>query len=172
MKDKNLEDIVLENRSRTKLKSVSSSGTGSSTKIYQLIENQEPVSQRLNLSVSSSAEGSSTEIDQVAGNQEPIVMEERSLAAARSQTKLKSVSGSAEGSSTKIDQLISEIKDPELDSSLEDIAAMINSQESNATEDNKSPTPVFTTAATMIDQVCSTLQCNYLFDYCKCRLKV
>ena len=109
MKDKNLEDIVLENRSRTKLKSVSSSGTGSSTKIYQLIENQEPVSQRLNLSVSSSAEGSSTEIDQVAGNQEPIVMEEKSLAAARSQTKMKSVSGSAEGSSTKIDQLISDI---------------------------------------------------------------
>ena len=109
MKDKNLEDIVLENRSRTKLKSVSSSGTGSSSKIYQLIENQEPISQRLNLSVSSSTEGSSTEIDQVAGNQEPIVMEERSLAAARSQTKLKSVSGSAEGSSTKIDQLISDI---------------------------------------------------------------
>ena len=45
----------------------------------------------------------------MAGNQEPIVMEERSLAAARSQTKLKSVSGSAEGSSTKIDQLISDI---------------------------------------------------------------
>ena len=109
MKDKNLEDIVLENRSRTKLKSVSSSGTGSSSKIYQLIENQEPISQRLNLSVSSSTEGSSTEIDQVAGNQEPIVMEERSLAAARSQTKLKSVSGSAEGNSTKIDQLISDI---------------------------------------------------------------
>ena len=36
-------------------------------------------------------------------------MEEKSLAAARSQTKLKSVSGSAEGSSTKIDQLISDI---------------------------------------------------------------
>ena len=36
-------------------------------------------------------------------------MEERSLAAARSQTKLKSVSGSAEGNSTKIDQLISDI---------------------------------------------------------------
>ena len=36
-------------------------------------------------------------------------VEERNLAAARSQTKLKSVSGSAEGSSTKIDQLISDI---------------------------------------------------------------
>ena len=186
MRDRSLEDIVLENRSQTKLKSVSSSGTGSSTEIDQLIGNQEPVvmeetslaslvaarSQTKARSVSSSAKGSSTEIDQVAGNQEPIVMEERSLAAARSQTKLKSGSGSAEGSSSEIDQLISEIKDPELDSSLEDIAAMINSQESNATEDNKSPTPVFTTAATMIDQVCSTLQCNYLFDYCKCRCKV
>ena len=186
MRDRSLEDIVLENRSQTKLKSVSSSGTGSSTEIDQLIGNQEPVvmeetslaslvaarSQTKTRSVSSSAKGSSTEIDQVAGNQEPIVMEERSLAAARSQTKLKSGSGSAEGSSSEIDQLISEIKDPELDSSLEDIAAMINSQESNATEDNKSPTPVFTTAATMIDQVCSTLQCNYLFDYCKCRCKV
>ena len=180
MRDRSLEDIVLENRSQTKLKSVSSSGTGSSTEIDQLIGNQEPVvmeetslaslvaarSQTKTKSVSSSAKGSSTEIDQVAGDQEPIVMEERSLAAARSQTKLKSASGSAEGSSTEIDQLISDIKDPELDSSLEDIAAMINSQDSNATEDKRSPTPVFTTAATMIDQVCRTL----LYLICLCSL--
>jgi len=54
--------------------------------------------------------------------------------------------------SKDVDQLLEDIQDPELDSSLEDIAAMVEGRTPIPSTDNKRGSPEFTQAAGLIDQ--------------------
>ena len=89
-------------------------------------------------------------------SREPTVMEETSLssiAAARKQSR--SVDDMSR-TSREVEQLISDIRDPELDCSLEDIAAMI--EDKGEVEKKQSRvSPEFATAVTMIDKVKTTI---------------
>ena len=52
-----------------------------------------------------------------------------------------------------MEQLISDIRDPNLDCSLDDIAAMIDSKDDKIEKEKIRGSPEFATAATMIDKV-------------------
>ena len=102
-------------------------------------------------------------------SQEPTLMEETSLssiAVARKQSKSEEKTDDAMSkseektedamsrTSREVEQLINEIRDPNLDCSLDDIAAMIDGDEAAEKKPSSRGSPEFRTAATMIDQVC------------------
>ena len=99
-------------------------------------------------------------------SQEPTLMEETSLAsiaAARKQSVSEETTeetmteekteDAMSRTSREVEQLINDIRDPNLDCSLDDIAAMIDGKDEQEKKQSSRGSPEFRTAATMIDQV-------------------
>ena len=102
-----------------------------------------------------------TEVTEVTSRGEPILLEETSLASLaclanlKPQEDLKDLEDGLERTSRDVDQLLKDIRDPNLDCSMDDIEAMIEGK--NVTdwkeETKNRGSPEFAKAAALIDQV-------------------